>query len=115
MMLYSSELVHRELVIRLLVHSKIDEVSSLARTLPTTAYGEEHTRNPQEPMPAVQQPVHCDFCSVEGMLYGGGHYNGKPYDILSCPTCGLLWTNPLIYFNTREDDRDEEYWAEEVY
>jgi SAM-dependent methyltransferase len=56
----------------------------------------------------------CDLCGVPGARYGGGHYADAPYDILACPACRLIWTNPLIY-HEGGGAPSEEYWAEEVY
>jgi SAM-dependent methyltransferase len=53
---------------------------------------------------------HCDLCEAPGRLYGKGH----SFDLLSCPHCGLIWTNPLEYVSESETPL-EDYWAEDVY
>jgi SAM-dependent methyltransferase len=42
-------------------------------------------------MQKIESQSHCDLCAEQGALYG----SAKDYDLLSCPRCGLLWTNPL--------------------
>jgi SAM-dependent methyltransferase len=68
-------------------------------------------------MREAERQESCDLCGVPGAHYGGGHYNGAPYEILACPTCDLIWTNPLIYRGSENGDGapSEEYWAAEVY
>ena len=68
-------------------------------------------------MREAERQESCDLCGVPGARYGGGRYNGAPYDILACPACALIWTNPLIYHANGDGDgaHSEEYWAEDVY
>lgn len=53
---------------------------------------------------------HCDLCEKPGSLYG----KGRSFDLLSCPQCGLIWTNPLEISSESETPADD-YWAEDVY
>ncbi|HEY6187343.1 MAG TPA: class I SAM-dependent methyltransferase [Pyrinomonadaceae bacterium] len=53
---------------------------------------------------------HCDLCEKPGSLYG----KGRSFDLLSCPQCGLIWTNPLEVAS-ESDTPPDDYWAEDVY
>jgi len=53
---------------------------------------------------------HCDLCGEPGALYG----RDKRYDLLSCPSCGLLWTNPL-QCDAPLSITNAEYFGEDVY
>jgi SAM-dependent methyltransferase len=53
---------------------------------------------------------YCDLCEGPGSLYG----KGRSFDLLSCPQCRLIWTNPLEYPSESETPPDD-YWAEDVY
>ncbi|MBM4033427.1 MAG: class I SAM-dependent methyltransferase [Planctomycetes bacterium] len=52
----------------------------------------------------------CEVCGAPGRF----HAEAKRCDILQCPQCRLLWTNPLIC-STGEAPTDQPYWAEDVY
>jgi SAM-dependent methyltransferase len=56
---------------------------------------------------------YCDLCEKPGSLYGKGR-SFVSFDLLSCPQCGLMWTNPLEVASESETTPDD-YWAEDVY
>jgi len=58
--------------------------------------------------PRNEVQTYCDLCSRAGILYG----KAKGYDLLSCPTCKLLWTSPLT---TSEPSDQCSYPGEEAY
>ena len=59
--------------------------------------------------PAEKQ-IYCDLCRQAGIPYG----KAKVYDLLSCPRCKLLWTNPLTTSEQVAPDATA-YSGEEVY
>jgi SAM-dependent methyltransferase len=67
-------------------------------------------------MREAERQEHCDLCGTAGARYGGGRYDGEPYDILACAACDLIWTNPLIYRSNGDGAAPaDDYWAEDVY
>lgn len=62
-----------------------------------------------------ERQAFCDLCGVPGAAYGAGRYDGELFDILACPQCDLIWTDPLIYRANGDGGGAAEYWAEEVY
>lgn len=55
---------------------------------------------------------YCDICGEEyiGAFYG----KGSKYQILQCPNCDLIWSDPLTTEDFK-DTIDSDYWAEDVY
>src|SRR5450432_244530 len=61
-------------------------------------------------MQTCETQNHCDLCGETGALY----VRDKRYDLLSCPRCGLLWTNPLQY-DLPLSVTNADYFGEDVY
>ncbi|MDA3838713.1 MAG: class I SAM-dependent methyltransferase [Candidatus Delongbacteria bacterium] len=59
-----------------------------------------------------QNQKYCDICGEDfkGVFYG----KGSKYNILQCPNCDLIWSDPLTTKNFKETI-DSDYWAEDVY
>ncbi len=57
------------------------------------------------------------FCDVCGPDFTGIPYTQRPgYDVLRCPRCALIWTDPLIYAPCKQDDvPTAPYYAMDVY
>jgi len=67
------------------------------------------------PSVSDQQP-NCEMCGLPGEIFANGVHAEKAFRILSCPGCGLIWTDPLLdQPATAEVQHEEEYWAKDVY
>jgi O-antigen/teichoic acid export membrane protein/2-polyprenyl-3-methyl-5-hydroxy-6-metoxy-1,4-benzoquinol methylase len=64
----------------------------------------------EQTCPPSERETYCDLCKEAGILYG----KAKDYDLLSCPRCDLLWTNPLTT-SERWASGECSYPGEEVY
>ena len=64
--------------------------------------------------PGANDQQNCEMCGLPGDIYGNGLYNDHAFRILSCPSCALIWTDPLLDLGTLSKET-EEYWAEDVY
>ena len=40
--------------------------------------------------------LNCEMCGLPGEIYGNGLYNDHAFRILSCHSCALIWTDPLL-------------------
>jgi len=57
----------------------------------------------------------CEMCGLPGVIFGNGVHINKPFRILSCPGCALIWTDPLLDQPPPSEVHHEEYWAKDVY